>query len=72
MPSAPVTSWRDSASPRAQDDFDALFNVPLTAAKNFLVKSGGFFSFGVEIGDDQLAMFAADPHSANVRRRARL
>jgi hypothetical protein len=57
-----VTSWRDSASQQAQDDFDALFNVSLDAARNFLVKSGGFFPFGVEIGDDdQLAMFAADP-----------
>jgi hypothetical protein len=57
-----VTSWRDSASSSAQDDLDALFNAALDAAEGMLSKHGEFFPFGVEAGgQDQVALFSADP-----------
>ena len=57
-----MTSWRDSTSQQAQDDFDVLYNASLEEAEHFLGKSREFHPFGVQVGDDdQVAMFAADP-----------
>lgn len=57
-----MTSWRDSASPTAQDDLDELLGVVVPLAEHLLGKNGEFFPFGgsVSIGGEA-SLTAADP-----------
>jgi hypothetical protein len=57
-----MTSWRDTATPQAQDDLDGLLNAALPFAQQMLDEHGEFFPYGValdEAGDQR--MLAGDP-----------
>jgi len=58
-----LTSWRDSASPEAQDQLDELLNVALEVARRALEKRGEFFPFAAVIektGELGVAMTSPD------------
>lgn len=60
-----MTSWRDSASPQAQDDLDGLLGVAIEFAQQQLDTRGEFFPYAAAVGTDgQAEMIAArpDPH----------
>lgn len=57
-----MTSWRDSASPSAQDDLDDLLNLVLPHAEDLLRRRGEFFPFGATVSIDGVAaLIGADP-----------
>jgi hypothetical protein len=59
-----MTSWRDTASQRSQDDLDGLLNAALEIAQQLLDKNREFYPFAIVIGDDgQQRMVAADAGS---------
>jgi hypothetical protein len=57
-----MTSWRDTASPSAQDDLDGLLNVVLPLAEDLLGKHGEFYPFGGAVSTKgEASLTAADP-----------
>lgn len=59
-----MASWRDSASPQAQDDLDGLLNAVLPFAEQTITKHGEMYPFGAAVtADGQVAMLATDPGS---------
>lgn len=61
-----MTSWRDTASPQAQDDLDGLLNAALPFAQQQLDAHGEFFPYGIVIersGSSRLV--AGDPDGSD-------
>lgn len=57
-----MSSWRDEASPSAQDDLDGLLNVVLPLAEELLRKNGEFFPFGGSVSrQGEASLTAAAP-----------
>lgn len=57
-----MTSWRDSASPTAQDDLDGLLSVVVPLAEDLLGKHAEFYPFGATVSNDgEASLTGADP-----------
>jgi hypothetical protein len=57
-----MSSWRDSASPQAQDDLDGLLGAVLPFAQQQLERRGEFFPFGARVTrDGEVVLLAGDP-----------
>ncbi len=57
-----VSSWRDEASPQAQEDLDGLLNSALPFAQQMLKEQGGFFPYAVALNESgRQEMIGADP-----------
>lgn len=57
-----MTSWRDEASAKAQQQLDELLNVALGFAQQELAKHGEFFPYAAAIGEDgEPELIAARP-----------
>lgn len=57
-----MTSWRDSASQRAQDDLDGLLNVTLPFAQQILAGRSEFYPFGATVTvSGETRLLACDP-----------
>ena len=54
-----MSSWREDASARAQEDLDALLDMVLPFAQQQLASHGGFFPYGAYIGLGGVAEFVA-------------
>jgi hypothetical protein len=54
-----MSSWREAASPEAQEDLDALLNLVLPFAQQQLADAGGFFPYGAYIGLGGVPEFVA-------------
>ena len=54
-----MSSWRDNASPRAQEDLDALLGMVLPFAQQQLADHGAFFPYGAYVGLGGVAEFVA-------------
>ena len=61
-----MTSWRDGATPDAQNDMDGLLDAVLPLAQQLLEQHGEFFPFGarVSVGGElvMLESYAGDEH----------
>jgi hypothetical protein len=56
-----VASWRDDATPEAQNDMDSLLEAVLPFAQQMLDQHGEFFPFGARVSvDGELVMLATD------------
>ena len=61
-----MASWRDNASPQAQDDLEGLLEPALDFAQQQLGKYGQFFPYSVVVrSDGQTEMVAVQPDAAN-------
>jgi hypothetical protein len=57
-----MVSWRDDASPQAQQDADTLLSTVLELAGQRLLADGGFYPFGAAVAvDGELVLLAGDP-----------
>jgi hypothetical protein len=57
-----MVSWRDDASPQAQQDADTLLSTVLEVAGQRLVTDGGFYPFGAAYTTDgDLVLLDGDP-----------
>jgi|tagenome__1003787_1003787.scaffolds.fasta_scaffold20435417_2 hypothetical protein len=57
-----MVSWRDDASPQAQQDADTFLSTVLEVAGARLVKDGGFYPFGAaHTTDGELVLLDGDP-----------
>jgi hypothetical protein len=57
-----VASWRDTATPQAQDDLDRMLNVALPFAQEMISKRGEFVPYGAALSaDGQARMVGSDP-----------
>jgi hypothetical protein len=54
-----MSSWRDDASPRAQEDLDTLLDLVLPFAQQQLAEHGTFFPYGAYIGLGGVPEFVA-------------
>lgn len=63
-----MTSWREGASPQAQQDLDGLLNPALGFAQQQLDKYGEFFPYAVVVrADGEVEMVAARPDGSDDR-----
>jgi hypothetical protein len=59
-----MSSWRDGASPQAQQDLDSLLDTAIRFAEQQLTTRGAFFPYAVATGNDgEPEMIAARPDS---------
>jgi hypothetical protein len=65
-----MSSWRDNASPRAQEQLDELLNVALGFAQHQLAERGEFFPYASAIKDDGKAEMIAGQPAPEVERPA--
>jgi hypothetical protein len=63
-----MTSWRDTATPQAQDDLDRLLELTLPFAQQQLTQHGEFFPFAAAVdADGAPTLVSADPAAVGDR-----
>lgn len=63
-----MSSWRDEASPQAEQELDELLNLAVGFAQHELAKRGEFFPYAAAIGEGgKPELIAAEPGQADAR-----